>query len=141
MGLIKAQLDNFMKHSYSFAMTIFHKITKSAKLVILLIVPTYAKVSMIYLLIIPFGMKLRKYSKKKDKQHLQNIHIDRKTRIPLKTGGELMCLDQFSLYLRSPNPDKLTIITICIWTVEFRCFCVLSKKTNFRNYCLCYWGQ
>jgi hypothetical protein len=28
-----------------FAMTIFHKITKSAKLVILLIIPTYAKVS------------------------------------------------------------------------------------------------
>ncbi|SHN92961.1 hypothetical protein BCLUESOX_228 [bacterium endosymbiont of Bathymodiolus sp. 5 South] len=24
------QLDNFMKHSHSFAMTIFHKITKSA---------------------------------------------------------------------------------------------------------------
>ncbi|SSC08103.1 hypothetical protein [bacterium endosymbiont of Bathymodiolus sp. 5 South] len=39
------QLDNFMKHSHSFAMTIFHKITKSAKLVILLIIPTYAKVS------------------------------------------------------------------------------------------------
>jgi IS5 family transposase len=34
-----------MKHSRSFAMTIFHKITKSAKLVILLIIPTYAKVS------------------------------------------------------------------------------------------------
>jgi hypothetical protein len=32
-------------HSHSFAMTIFHKITKSAKLVILLIIPTYAKVS------------------------------------------------------------------------------------------------
>jgi predicted GTPase len=32
------QLDNFMKHSHSFAMTIFHKITKSAKLVILLII-------------------------------------------------------------------------------------------------------
>jgi hypothetical protein len=31
------QLDNFIKHSHSFAMTIFHKITKSAKLVILLI--------------------------------------------------------------------------------------------------------
>jgi hypothetical protein len=30
-------LDNFMKHSHSFAMTIFYKITKSAKLVILLI--------------------------------------------------------------------------------------------------------
>jgi S-adenosylmethionine synthetase len=29
------QLDNFMKHSHSFAMTIFHKITNSAKLVIL----------------------------------------------------------------------------------------------------------
>ncbi|CAC9462586.1 hypothetical protein BSPLISOX_658 [uncultured Gammaproteobacteria bacterium] len=28
-------------------MTIFHKITKSAKLVILLIIPTYAKVSLI----------------------------------------------------------------------------------------------
>jgi uncharacterized membrane protein len=28
------QLDNFIKHSHSFAMTIFHKITKSAKLVI-----------------------------------------------------------------------------------------------------------
>ncbi|CAC9638049.1 hypothetical protein [uncultured Gammaproteobacteria bacterium] len=39
------QLDNFMKHSHSFAMTIFHKITKSAKLVILLIIPIYAKVS------------------------------------------------------------------------------------------------
>ncbi|SSC07867.1 hypothetical protein [bacterium endosymbiont of Bathymodiolus sp. 5 South] len=39
------QLENFMKHSHSFAMTIFHKITKSAKLVILLIIPTYAKVS------------------------------------------------------------------------------------------------
>jgi hypothetical protein len=26
------QLDNFMKHSHSFAMTIFHKITNSAKL-------------------------------------------------------------------------------------------------------------
>ncbi|CAC9444807.1 hypothetical protein BSPLISOX_1620 [uncultured Gammaproteobacteria bacterium] len=38
-------LDNFMKYSHSFAMTIFHKITKSAKLVILLIIPTYAKVS------------------------------------------------------------------------------------------------
>ena len=34
-----------MKHSHSFTMTIFHKITKSAKLVILLIIPTYAKVS------------------------------------------------------------------------------------------------
>jgi hypothetical protein len=40
------QLDNFMKHSHSFAMTIFHKITKLAKLVILLIIPTYAKVSL-----------------------------------------------------------------------------------------------
>ncbi|VVM24420.1 hypothetical protein BSPWISOXPB_5120 [uncultured Gammaproteobacteria bacterium] len=40
------QLDNFMQHSHSFAMTIFHKITNSAKLVILLIIPTYAKVSM-----------------------------------------------------------------------------------------------
>ncbi|VVH65335.1 hypothetical protein BSPLISOX_1237, partial [uncultured Gammaproteobacteria bacterium] len=39
------QLGDFMKHSHSFAMTIFHKITKSAKLVILLIIPTYAKVS------------------------------------------------------------------------------------------------
>ncbi|VVH65333.1 hypothetical protein BSPLISOX_1235 [uncultured Gammaproteobacteria bacterium] len=39
------QLDKFIKHSHSFAMTIFHKITKSAKLVILLIIPTYAKVS------------------------------------------------------------------------------------------------
>ncbi|CAC9442757.1 hypothetical protein [bacterium endosymbiont of Bathymodiolus sp. 5 South] len=39
------QLDNFIKHSHSFAMTIFHTITKSAKLVILLIIPTYAKVS------------------------------------------------------------------------------------------------
>jgi hypothetical protein len=47
--------NNFMKHSHSFAMTIFHKITKSTKLVILLIIPTYAKVSVIYLLIIPFG--------------------------------------------------------------------------------------
>jgi hypothetical protein len=45
-----------MKHSHSFAMTIFHKITKSAKLVILLIVPTYAKVSMIYLLMAIRGM-------------------------------------------------------------------------------------
>jgi hypothetical protein len=44
----KNQLDNFIKHSYSFAMTIFHKITKSAKLVILLIIPTYAKVSGYY---------------------------------------------------------------------------------------------
>ncbi|CAC9658328.1 hypothetical protein BCLUESOX_2641 [bacterium endosymbiont of Bathymodiolus sp. 5 South] len=43
------QLDNFMKHSHSFAMTIFHKITKSEKLVILLIIPTYAKVSNKYL--------------------------------------------------------------------------------------------
>jgi hypothetical protein len=34
-----------MKHSHSSAMTIFHTITKSAKLVILLIIPTYAKVS------------------------------------------------------------------------------------------------
>jgi hypothetical protein len=33
------------KHSHSFTMTIFHKITKSAKLVILLIIPTYAKIS------------------------------------------------------------------------------------------------
>ncbi|VVM22936.1 Ribulose-phosphate 3-epimerase (EC [uncultured Gammaproteobacteria bacterium] len=32
------QLDNFIKHSHSFAMTIFHTITKSAKLVILLII-------------------------------------------------------------------------------------------------------
>ena len=39
-------LDNFIKHNYNFAMAIFHKITYSAKLVILLIVPTYAKVSM-----------------------------------------------------------------------------------------------
>ncbi|WP_180323862.1 hypothetical protein [bacterium endosymbiont of Bathymodiolus sp. 5 South] len=39
------QLDNFIKHSHSFAMTIFHKITHSAKLVILLIIPTDAKVS------------------------------------------------------------------------------------------------
>ena len=39
------QLDNFIKHSHSFAMTIFHKITNSEKLVILLIIPTYAKVS------------------------------------------------------------------------------------------------
>ncbi|WP_218973780.1 hypothetical protein, partial [bacterium endosymbiont of Bathymodiolus sp. 5 South] len=38
-------LDNFIKHSHSFAMTIFHKITNSAKLVILPIIPTYAKVS------------------------------------------------------------------------------------------------
>jgi hypothetical protein len=38
-------LDNFMKHSHGFAMTIFYKITKSAKLVILLITPTYAKAS------------------------------------------------------------------------------------------------
>jgi hypothetical protein len=29
------QLDNFIKHSHSFAMAIFHKITKSAKLVII----------------------------------------------------------------------------------------------------------
>jgi hypothetical protein len=36
-------LDNFIKHSHSFAMTIFHKITNSAKLVILPIIPTYAK--------------------------------------------------------------------------------------------------
>ncbi|VVM19190.1 hypothetical protein BSPWISOXPB_894 [uncultured Gammaproteobacteria bacterium] len=40
------QLDNFIKHSHSFTMTIFHKITNSAKLVTLLITPTYAKVSM-----------------------------------------------------------------------------------------------
>jgi hypothetical protein len=39
------QLGDFMKHSHSFAMTIFHKITKSAKLVTLLIIPTYAKIS------------------------------------------------------------------------------------------------
>jgi hypothetical protein len=39
------QLDNFIKHSHSFAMTIFHKITNSAKLAILLIIPTYEKVS------------------------------------------------------------------------------------------------
>jgi hypothetical protein len=37
--------DNFIKHSHSFAMTIFHKINNSAKLVTLLIIPTYAKVS------------------------------------------------------------------------------------------------
>ena len=35
------QLDKFIKHSHSFAMTIFRKITHSAKLVILLITPTY----------------------------------------------------------------------------------------------------
>ncbi|CAC9440873.1 hypothetical protein BSPLISOX_3226 [uncultured Gammaproteobacteria bacterium] len=40
------QFDNFMQHSHSFAMTIFHTINNSAKLVILLIIPTYAKVSM-----------------------------------------------------------------------------------------------
>ncbi|CAC9463494.1 hypothetical protein [uncultured Gammaproteobacteria bacterium] len=39
-------LDNFIKHSHNFAMIIFHKITNSAKLVILLIIPTYAKVSL-----------------------------------------------------------------------------------------------
>ncbi|SSC08329.1 hypothetical protein [bacterium endosymbiont of Bathymodiolus sp. 5 South] len=39
------QLGDFIKHSHSFAMTIFHKITKSVKLVILLIIPTYEKVS------------------------------------------------------------------------------------------------
>jgi hypothetical protein len=41
-GLKKSpiQLDNFIKHSHSFAMTIFHKITHSEKLVILLIIPT-----------------------------------------------------------------------------------------------------
>ncbi|VVH66579.1 hypothetical protein BSPLISOX_2315 [uncultured Gammaproteobacteria bacterium] len=39
------QLDNFIKHSHSFAMTIFHTINNSAKLVTLLIIPTYAKVS------------------------------------------------------------------------------------------------
>jgi hypothetical protein len=32
----------------TFAMTIFHKITKSEKLVILLIIPTYAKASFYY---------------------------------------------------------------------------------------------
>jgi DNA ligase-1 len=40
------QLDNFIKHSHSFAMTIFHTINNSAKLVTLLIIPTCAKVSM-----------------------------------------------------------------------------------------------
>ncbi|WP_139698991.1 hypothetical protein [bacterium endosymbiont of Bathymodiolus sp. 5 South] len=40
------QLDNFIKHRHSFAMTIFHKITHSAKLVILPIIPTYVKVSL-----------------------------------------------------------------------------------------------
>ena len=39
------QLDNFIKHSHSFAMTVFHTINNSAKLVTLLIIPTYAKVS------------------------------------------------------------------------------------------------
>ena len=39
------QLDNFMKHSHGFAMTMFHTINNSAKLVTLLIIPTYAKVS------------------------------------------------------------------------------------------------
>ncbi|SHN93214.1 hypothetical protein [bacterium endosymbiont of Bathymodiolus sp. 5 South] len=39
------QLDNFVKHGRSFAMTISHKITNLEKLVILLIIPTYAKVS------------------------------------------------------------------------------------------------
>jgi hypothetical protein len=43
---------NFIKHSHSFAMTIFHKITKSAKLVILLIIPTYAKVSSKWLMLV-----------------------------------------------------------------------------------------
>jgi hypothetical protein len=39
-------LDGLRGNAFnSFAMTIFHKITKSAKLVILLIIPTYAKVS------------------------------------------------------------------------------------------------
>ena len=37
------QLDNFIKHSRSIAMTIFHKITHSAKLVILLITPNLGK--------------------------------------------------------------------------------------------------
>ena len=37
------QLDNFIKHSHSFSVTIFHKITHSAKLVILLIISIYAK--------------------------------------------------------------------------------------------------
>ncbi|CAC9439901.1 hypothetical protein BSPLISOX_3206 [uncultured Gammaproteobacteria bacterium] len=32
------QLDNFIKHSHSFAMTIFHTINNSAKLVTLLII-------------------------------------------------------------------------------------------------------
>jgi hypothetical protein len=35
------QLDNFIKHSHSFAMTIFHKINNSAKLVTLLIIPKF----------------------------------------------------------------------------------------------------
>jgi len=52
------QLDNFMKHSYSFAMTIFHKITNSAKLVILLIIPTYAKVSTDILYLPKFSKKV-----------------------------------------------------------------------------------
>jgi hypothetical protein len=38
------QLDNFIKYSHNSTMTIFHKITHSAKLVILLIIPTDAKV-------------------------------------------------------------------------------------------------
>jgi hypothetical protein len=42
------QLDNFIKHSHSFAMTVFHTINNSAKLVTLLIIPTYAKVSVFY---------------------------------------------------------------------------------------------
>ena len=39
------KLDNFIKHSHSFSMTIFHKITHLVKLVISLIIPTDAKVS------------------------------------------------------------------------------------------------
>ena len=53
---------------------------------------------------------------------------DRKTRTPLKTGGELMCLDQFSLYIRSPNPDKLTIITIQVAKANKICVCISYTK-------------
>ncbi|VVH56652.1 Type III effector HopPmaJ [uncultured Gammaproteobacteria bacterium] len=41
------QLDNFIKHSHSFAMTIFRKITHSAKLGVLMSIHIYAKVFII----------------------------------------------------------------------------------------------
>jgi hypothetical protein len=44
-SVVLIMASHFIKQIHRFAITIFHKITNSAKLVILPIIPTYAKVS------------------------------------------------------------------------------------------------